>query len=226
MTTTTNPYTLETRRKRAAQLNAQNFTRTHCVANLTRSVPCNTPLQSRFLDGKTVPFCPTCDRKRNGRCVRCATARVAGTVGLAIYCADCKRLANAEAMARYRETHRSKLRAEDAVRRLDPEVIRDRAEYGKLYRQSRPRKTRANARAEYQRNREKRIAAHAAYRLVHRERLNAARRAHHAGTLPVRFCLSCPTVMTGRLKRCLVCVEALRRSAREAIAARLAGRLA
>ena len=221
-THTINPHTIATRSKRAKRLDARNFTRTHCAANLTRGVPCGTPLHSRFVDGQTVPFCPQCDRKRRGVCVRCTTERVAGTVGLAIYCVACKRLANAEAMARHRVAHADDRKARDDARRADPAKRTDRAEYNRLYRLSRPRKVRELAHVDYTRHRDTRLAYFAAYRAEKREQLNAARRRRYHGDLPERACVSCPMVLTGRAKRCGPCVQAIRTAARAAIAARLA----
>lgn len=56
------------RQKRQQAIAAKNAKASTCRAMLANRLPCKTPLQSRFVNGETVPFCPTCDRKARGVC--------------------------------------------------------------------------------------------------------------------------------------------------------------
>ncbi len=207
------------RRRRA--VDAQNAVRITCVARLSRALVCKTPLQSRFVNGETVPFCPTCDRKARGICIKCGTAPVTGSVRRALYCALCKRLTLQESYARYRSAHRKEMSAKEQARLKDPVKRAANLERKRLYRQAVPTKVAAHKKASYLRNREKALAYHAAYRAERREARRERERLRARGELPPRVCLSCPTVVTGRDKKCEPCRRAARAAARAALAARM-----
>lgn len=209
------------RRKRAEKVAAANMSTLTCQAMLFRGKRCGTALRSRFVDGVTVPFCPTCDRKARGICIEC-DAPVDGTPRRALYCALHRRLAQAQSYARWRKENRTALKRKHRTRMKDPSVHADRLEYKRLYRKALPTKTAAEKKRYYQRNREHVLAYMAEYRARNREKRAAVERARHHGTLPPRTCLTCPTVLTGRPKRCPDCKAADRRMARERIASRTA----
>lgn len=188
-----------------------------CPAMLGRGKPCNTRLESRFVDGVTVPFCPTCDRKARGVCIDCHTAPVYGTVRKALRCAVCAKLAVHAFHAKYRKSHRAKMRRKERERAGDP----DRLEYKRLWRQSRPAKVAADKKRWQQENQDKVRAYHQRYRAERRAERAERERLRHHGKLPPRTCLSCDTVLTGRAKKCDFCKQEARRVARATIAERL-----
>lgn len=207
------------RRRRA--VDAQNAVRDTCVAKLSRGLVCKTRLQNRFVNGETVPFCPTCDLKARGICIKCGSAQVKGSVRRALYCALCKRLTLQEGYARYRSAHRKEMSAKEQARLKDPVKHADSLERRRLYRQAVPTKHAAYKKASYLRNREKALAYHAAYRSERREARRERERLRARGELPPRLCLTCPTVVTGRAKKCEPCRRAARAAARAALAARM-----
>lgn len=191
-----------------------------CGAKLTRYTVCDTVREARMVEGRSVLFCATCDRRQQGRCITC-DAPVDGTPKMALYCAPCRRLAQLATQERYRQAHRAELAARDKVRLSDPVRRAKAAARGKLHRFAMPGKTAQHARATYERRREKVRAYSAAYRAAHgaAERQRRAMRA--AGVLPPRTCVDCPTVMTGRAKRCAACRATRRTEARALLAAML-----
>lgn len=207
------------RQLRARKVAAANMDAVRCRALLANHHPCNTPLQSRFVDGETVPFCPTCEKKARGICIECE-APVQGARRKALRCALHKKLAHQASLDRYKHRNKAKLRRKEQRRMSDPAVRADRIAYKKLYRRALPSKTAAYKKAYTLRNAEKVRAYQAAYREKRREERAAVERARNAGTLPPRACLTCPTIITGRAKRCAPCKEQDRRMAREIIAAR------
>jgi hypothetical protein len=209
-------YAYRKRQERIAALNMNTLT---CQAMLSRGHPCRTRLQSRFVDGHTVPFCPTCDRKARGLCIECE-APVEGTVRKALYCALHKKLALIASLDRYKKRNAAKLRKKERKRMADPVVHADRLAYKRDYRKALPGKVATYKKRHYQRNREKVLAYMAEYRAKRREHYRAMELARHHGTLPPRTCLTCPTVLTGRPKRCDACKEGDRKAARQRIAAR------
>lgn len=211
------------RKRRARALAEQNMDRTRCAALLARGKPCQTPLQSRFVQGTTVPFCPTCDRKARGLCIDCGTQPVAGQVRKALRCKACRKVAAHEALARYRDGHAAVLRKKERKRMADPVTRADRLEYKKLYRATMPTKVAAAKRADYQKHRDHYLEYHRQYRAARRADRAAVELARYRGVLPPRTCLSCPTVLTGRAKKCDPCKREQRLSARIAIAQRLTG---
>lgn len=192
---------------------------TVCPARLARGHVCQTPLQSRFVQGKTVPFCPTCDRKRRGICIDCHREPVYGKVGCALRCSACSRLARQEQTNRHGVKKRATKR--EKARQYARDHREDRIEYKRLYRKIKPQRAAQLKRESYRRNREKALAYHAAYRASRLEQKRETERLRALGQLPPRTCLTCDTVLTGRPKRCTPCKEADRRQAREEIMARL-----
>lgn len=87
--------------------------------------------------GKVEWDCPSCDRREAGLCQRCPRP-VAGTVGKALYCADCRKAKhNADSLTAYfREHDRNKKASRIRHRKLrtkltgEPPVL-DRAERGR-----------------------------------------------------------------------------------------------
>jgi hypothetical protein len=207
------------RRRRLAAWSAVAESATHCPALLANRRPCRTPLQSRFVDGVTVPFCPTCDLKRRGVCIDCREQPVYGTVGKALRCAACARLAMHASNDRYKDRNKATLRRK--ARRRAVVHREDRIAYKKLYRQSKPQKVAALKKQWYEANREKALEYHRQYREAHRAEIAARERARNHGALPPRTCLSCDTVLTGRPKKCDPCKQKARADARAAIAARM-----
>lgn len=210
------------RAARARELASLNASATTCRALLARRKPCRTPLQSRFVNGQTVPFCPTCDRKARGICIDCGTAPVDGIPRRSLRCALCQRLEKQAAYARYRQRNRTKLQAREARREADPVKHAAKLTYKKLYRASRPSKIAAYKKADYEKHREKYLAYHREYRAKKRAERAAIELARYHGTLAPRTCLTCDTVLTGRAKKCTACKQQARKDARAAIAERLA----
>lgn len=211
------------RRKRANAIAAKNAHTLRCQAMLANRRPCRTPLQSRFVDGETVPFCPTCDRKARGVCTRCGEAPVTGQARKALYCAPCHKIAKHDAYARYKDRHKAALRRKERTRMADPEVRADRNAYKRLYRKAVPTKVAAYKQAYLARHREHVLAYHVAYRAKHAEERRERERLRARGELPPRACLTCPTIISGRAKRCDACKRNDRQRARATIAARMAG---
>lgn len=206
------------RRRRAEQLAAANANASKCTALLARRTPCRTPLQSRFVNGETVPFCPTCDRKARGICIDCGTAPVDGTPRRSLRCTLCAKLAKQAQYRKYAERHPDRRRRREAKRLADPEKRARKATFAKLLRILKPSKVAAYKKADYERHREKRLAYHAKYREARLAERRAVELARYHGTLPPRTCLTCPTVLTGRAKKCDACKQAARRAARSATA--------
>lgn len=203
------------RRTRYAKWATAAADATTCPAMLARGRPCKTPLQSRFVNGETVPFCPTCERKRHGICTDCHTEPVAGTVGKALRCALCMRLARHEAESRYRAIHGRTKRAK--ARQYARDHTEERRAYKRLYRKIKPTRVAQWKRESYERNREKALAYHREYNAKRAAEKREHERLRNAGQLPPRTCLTCETVLTGRPKRCDPCKNADRKAAREAI---------
>ncbi len=209
-------------KRRRARLDAQNASRLTCAALLSKGRPCRTALQSRFVDGVTVPFCPVCEAKARGTCVACLGATVAGTVGRALYCGPCRKLATHQASAKSREKHADRYRRRERARMADPVKHAAKLEYKKLYRQQRREKTRQYKASDYAKHRERYLEYHRQYRAARKAERAAVERARCHGALPPRTCLYCPTVLTGRPKVCEPCKVQQRKAARAAIAQRLA----
>ena len=208
------------RAARARLLAEKNANATTCQALLANGHPCRTPLHSRYVDGETLPFCPTCDRKVRGCCIVCS-APVIGQPRKALYCALHRRLAKQAAGDRHAKTHRRQLKKKENLRLLDPVKHADRLTYKRLARHAKPQTVQAYKRADYLKHREQRLAYHAAYRARKKAERAATELARYHGTLPPRTCLTCPTVLTGRPKKCDACKRAHRQAARAAILARL-----
>ncbi len=208
------------RRRREARVAAANAHSVVCQAMLGNGHPCKTPLRSRFVDGVTVPWCPTCEKKAKGICIECDQP-VVGMRGKALRCALHAKLAKAASLERYRARNTRKMRTKEATRMADPVVHADRLEYKRLYRKSVPGKVAKYKRQYYERHKEKIDAYMAAYRAARREARCERERLRNAGELPPRTCLTCPTVITGRAKRCAPCKHADRTHARAVLTARL-----
>lgn len=219
--TNVKPGTAYARQVRQAARNAANANKTRCQSRLSRGFPCRTPLRSRFVDGETVPFCPTCDRKDRGICIDCGVAPVYGQPRRALRCALCRKLAVQASSQRYKDRHQSAMRAKEQQRMADPVTRADRLLYKRLYRQTVPSKIAAYKQQYAQRHRDKLLEYHRQYREARRAERAARELARYHGTLGPRTCLSCDTVLTGRPKKCDQCKTQTRRAARMAIALRL-----
>ena len=209
------------RRQREAARCAENAARLTCGVLLARGRPCKAPLQNRFVNGETVPFCPVHDRKARGVCVTCGEAPVAGTRGRALFCPLCRKLAKQANGVRYQAGNARRRYRTERTRMTDPAKRADKLAYKKLYRQAAPAKIAEHKRLDYQRNREKYLAYHRQYRAKKKGERAAVEMARYHGTLPPRTCLYCPTVLAGRPKVCPSCKAARRVQARAAIAERL-----
>lgn len=189
-----------------------------CPARLARGHVCKTPLQSRFVNGETVPFCPTCDLKARGVCIDCKGAPVYGTVGRALRCALCSKLAKQEQCNRWKTKYRKTVNGK--ARQYARDHSEGRREYKRLLRKLKPTRMAQLKRESYERNREKVLAYHRNYRATRLAQKREVERLRALGQLPPRTCLTCETVLTGRAKRCEPCKVADRRAAREALVQR------
>ncbi len=209
------------RRRRQRQLAEANAARLRCVAILARGKPCKTPLQNRLVNGETQPFCPTCDRKARGICIDCAKAPVDGTPRRSLRCALCQRLERQDACRRSKMLHADRVKRQEAKRMKDPVRKAKKLEYKKLYRLSKPKKIQAYKAADYQKHRERYLEYHRQYRARHREARASTEVERYHGRLVGRTCLTCPTVMTGRQKKCDTCRQQHKQFAIAQINARL-----
>lgn len=209
------------RERRAQQIAQANALATRCAALLARRSPCNTKLQSRFVNGATVPFCPTCDRKARGICIDCGAAPVNGTPRRALRCASCGKLSKHEQSKVYRKRHAKRMQQKERDRMADPVKHAAKVEYGRLYRKSRRERMKQWKKADYAKHRERYLEYHRKYRAARRAERAEFERLRWRGELPPRQCLTCPTIMTGRAKKCDTCKQNERRVARAAIVARV-----
>lgn len=209
------------RQYRARKVAAANMKTLRCTAMLSRNRRCDTPLQSRFVNGETVPFCVTCERKARGICITCGEQPVVGAVRRALYCPLCRKLAGLASLDRYKQTHAAALRRKERLRLADPVKKAARTEYKKLYRAVKPTKIAQYKKAYAERHKDKVLAYHKAYRDQRKAERAARELARYHGTLPPRTCLSCDTVITGRAKKCASCKTAARQHARAEITRRL-----
>lgn len=210
-------------RRRERLLAEKNFAAQRCQAVLGRGKPCGTPLESRFVDGETVPFCVTCDLKRRGICIDCKDAPVYGTKRRALRCEGCQRLEKRAACKRSRTRHPDRVREKWRTRMADPVRKQRNREYRKLARHATPKKAAEAKRRDYIKHRAHYLEYHRQYREARLEQRRATERARHRGELPPRHCVDCPAVVSGRMKRCESCRERVRRGARAEILARLQG---
>lgn len=180
------------RKRRQAKRDAANTDALRCAAMLANRKKCRTPLQSRFVDGVTVPFCPTCDRKARGICIACDEP-VIGTAGKALRCPLHAKLERLAAQTRYKRRNRAKLRAKWRKHQRDPVKRAATVEYKRLYRQSKPGKVAQWKREYYERNREKVRAYMAEYRRTHAESRALRERDRYYRDHPVRPTPTCRT---------------------------------
>lgn len=208
------------RRNRAAKVAAKNANAMRCQAMLANRHLCKTLLQNRFVDGQTVPWCPTCDRKARGICIDCGKAPVYGTAGKALRCPLCKKLEFHASQDRYRKRNRRALKAKEKRRMKDPVKHADRLVYKRLARKLKPSKVAEYKKTYAVRNAEKVRAYHVGYRAKHLEARRERERLRCRGQLASRSCLTCSTVVTGRAKRCAACKRTDQLTARALLAAR------
>jgi hypothetical protein len=157
-------------------------------------------------NGRAVMRCPLCRLREAGLCRDCRRP-VQGRVRSAIRCAECKRVASMQHSARYAKNHRTEVRR-SATRyyKANAAIRKARNEYKKAWRKANRDKVRAQKRRSALRG----MSAKAAQR--HRERVKDSAPAQVLRLTP-RTCLTCPTVVHGRVKKCVMC------KAREALIA-------
>ncbi len=213
--------TASARRRREQRRAEANANAVRCQAILCRNIRCGTRLQNRFVDGQTVPFCPTCDRKARGLCIVCGSPELTSRPRRALYCALHRKLAQLESGEKYRKRNRRKLQAKERRRMQDPQVRADRIAYKRLARKIKPQQEARRNRESTARRKEAINAYHAAYRAAHRAAIAERELRRYHGLLPPRSCLSCPTILTGRAKKCTACKQRERAEAIAAITRRL-----
>lgn len=154
--------------------------------------------------------CPRCERRLAGICQECALP-VEGRVRSALRCAEHKRLERNAYSARYVQRHYSKTRKKwQAYHRRH---AAEKAAYKKLWRKANREKIRAQKRRAALRQ-----PAHVLQ--YHRgNRMAAEIEGRKFGVPHPRECLSCPTQVTGRAKKCASCKERERQEARRLLAA-------
>ncbi len=191
-----------------------------CPRKLSYKLQCNERLQSRVVDGVTVPHCPRCVCKDTGVCIDCRQAPVVGRPGVALRCAACRKLADHANTRRWYQDNQQTVRAKWL--RLKERLKGDPAAYAAFLAKK---KLRMLARTPAQQKRRKSSAgsvrqqrANARYRRAQRERLLAYQRAirekRRAGVPITHPCVSCPAPLTGRQRKCRDCDARDRRMAR------------
>jgi len=195
---------------------------THCPANLARGKPCRAELQNHKVDGRTVPFCAQCDRKRRGICIDCCREPVAGTVGKSLRCLMCRKLERCSAVQRFAKKHPARLRRKWQARKKrllkEPGVWEARLERSRLWRLANPKAVAASKVAWNQ------SEAARAYQCAYRARMAEKRRqvererarARARGDVITHPCSSCQTALVGRQKKCAACRTQQYRAARAA----------
>jgi hypothetical protein len=203
------------RKQRDAAWAAQAMHKTLCPRLLARGKPCRAPLESRFVDGATVPFCPQCDRKRRGICIDCRTEPVVGTVGKALRCGACAKIERLAAGDRYKQRHPSRLKKEwlrrKAALEQNPEAHREVLERKRLWRQARPERVAAQKKADALKHADRVAAYHREYRARHAEKKRAYARAKYYEQHPERptpVCRVCsePIAWGGRGRPPVLCL--------------------
>jgi ATPase subunit of ABC transporter with duplicated ATPase domains len=142
-----------------------------------------------------------------GICADC-NRPVEGRVGSAVRCAEHKKARTAEFYRAYRRDNPQKVRA-SARRYYKSDKVRRkaRAEYKRAWRKANRDKVRAQKRRSALRG----VTAKAQQR--HRDKIRLLRNTEQSTPAP-RTCLTCPTVVHGRVKKCVMC------KAREALIAK------
>lgn len=261
MKTAVSPSTACARRKRARQWQLEARGASTCPH---RHGPgrCGAVIETRIINGQTEIHCPACERRLAGLCRVCPRP-VAGQIGKATRCADCRDRKKAEDIARYAARNadaiRRRAKAAERRRKKDPERRTQILARKRAWRKANPDRVAAHKRRDALKHRDRILAYHKAYNA---ERLEAkrehARRQYYAthpqrpapvcrtcgdaivweppGRPPVRCvqcippslaarrrsitgaraaippapvttrtCLTCPTPLTGRAKRCEPC---------------------
>lgn len=158
-------------------------------------------------DGRVSVECPACRRRMAGICADCNRA-VEGRVGSAVRCAEHKKARAAEFYRGYRRDNLQKVRASARRYYKSSKARRKaRAEYKRAWRKANRDKIRAQKRRSALRG----VAAKAAQR--HRDKVQLVVTGTEF-TRSLRTCLTCPTIVHGRVKKCVMC------KAREALIAK------
>lgn len=195
-------------RKRWAQ---QAMACTTCPAKLSRLRICGWPLENRLIDGETVPFCAQCDRKARGICLDCRRAPVY-SIGHALRCDACATLAVRRSsrltQLRHPETQRRAYLKRKQRAQHDPAFAAAMREKARAYRIIDARHVHAKQRAAWQRTEKGRAcAARKWFRHAerNREQTKLRERAKQRGEAWSHACVSCPTRLEGRRKKCEPC---------------------
>lgn len=202
------------RRKKAAELAATNATATHCQRKQGPG-KCGARLEHRIVQGRVVTTCPGCARRQRGICRLCP-AKVAGTVGYALYCEPCKRDATKESARRHYRRNRTEILRRDKKWRdaLPDDVKASRLMQKKMWRRANPERVAASKARERERRREKILAYHRERRARLREQIREKARVDYYKRKPVLVippCVECGAPIQwappGRpKKRCDACV--------------------
>jgi hypothetical protein len=216
MTFDTRKYSREwQQRKRDAALAKRNHGRERCQKRHGRFGICGALLE--YVDEKSESaetYCPACERQRLGVCRDCDSP-VDGKAGKALRCAEHKHAATIAAGRRHFRRHHDKELAEARRSYQQNEAVRRRRnEYKRAWRKANRDKVRAQKRREALRQRARRTEYHRARRERERERLARRELNRYHGIVAVRTCLTCDTVVHGRVKKCVMC------KAREAVIAK------
>jgi hypothetical protein len=183
------------RRRRDQQWEQDAMRAARCPRWLARGKRCNTLLKSRFVDGETKPWCPTCDCKSRGVCIDCRKAPVDGQPRKALRCALCKKIERQDATRRWVENNPGALKKSWQRRKkrlhADPTQRAQELERKKLWRHARPEKVREQKRAYAERNREKLLAYHADYRKRKAAEIAERERARYYAKHPERPSPTC-----------------------------------
>lgn len=215
------------RRRRARERADRQRTAMRCTFRLGQT-ECGGQLRAdvdrRF--GRTVLVCDWCERRKAGLCRDCPRP-VAGTIGRALRCAECRRLANNASKARHVARNHDETLARARAAYADPVVRERRNEYKRRWRKANRDKVRAQKRRAALRQPRRVLSYQKRYRAKHAAYLAEQRRMRYRQQHPVPtpVCVVCgrsiPWEPPGRpYRRCDQCVFPCERRRREALRAR------
>lgn len=200
------------RRRRAAKLDIERRESETCSRRMGPGTCGGVLRWVRNLARDWVRNCPRCERREAGLCQDC-DAPVEGTRLKALRCATHKRERMNEHGRAFVKRHYIKVRAK--WRRYHKRVAVKKAKYKRLWRKANRDKVRAQKRRYGLRQKPRNREYHQAYRMAAEVEGRARWR-----TYTDRPCLTCPTIVRGRVKKCDACKDTERRSALELLAGR------
>lgn len=192
------------RRKRAALLAAERREATTCPRRMGPGICGGTLRWTRAVDRSWKRSCPRCERREAGTCQDCDQP-VAGRVRSALRCATHQRRRQLQHGHDYKQRHYATVRRK--WRKYHKSHASEKAAYKRLWRKLNREKVRAQKRRYALRQKARAREYHLAYRMA----------ADVEGrTLPrfaSRECLTCPTLVKGRVKKCDDCKQRERQDA-------------